>query len=1085
MEGQQSRRRQRLIERRLSLSACVLLLCVFLLVFFARWRAEIPANALLVNQVSADTLALSLNIDLGIAQQIVAYRNTHGGFSSVNELLGIPLFPKAQWPSLAERLSASHLDWHTANTTQFAAVLHIPLFEAARLAAFRDALLAQLSPERVRHLTPSFLIAKATLLDPTTTKPSLKNYLVRRPSTVFWHFWIVAGLLCLLLFLLPPWLRNRGRVFGDPFLVPLALLLSGFGVALLFSLRDPLRDSEDYLHHAYGIFLGVVLLVLCARITPERRRQWLQRYRYLWGLGAALLLLLLWLFGRGPGGVRVTLFGFQPVEIVRLLVVFFLASYLGERAADLAQRTSPQKGWKLPSLSDLGPVVVLFGFTLVLFLVIKDLGPGLLLFGAFILMLMLTTGSNGYLWIGLILTGLGSYIAYHFRIGVFPVRVDMWLHPWRNAHPQGMQLGQALWALGSGGWSGTGLGLGMPRVLPRGEDDLAFVAWSEEAGFIGALLVLLIFYALIARGLAIARRAIHSTDRALACGLTAILIMQVLLILGGVTGLTPLTGISLPFLCYGDSALLSSFVLIGLLLGISATPRRAEEAEPLHPALLSVSKKLELGVAFLLLGVIGLGRLGQTMVVQANRFATYPIYTPDRDGVVRAHYNPRLLAIAERIPRGSIYDRQGRVLATSSSAEILKLVPDRQRAVQLIAQHSRFYPIGPCAASLIGVANPAIGGPSGLEKAYDAVLRGYNHLSDLIQDYRAKDLPGYRPRKGGDLHLTIDAALQTIAYNALAAVADKLSGKGAFVVLQPTTGDVLAAVTLPSFNPNALTPTSYHQMLAGDNGGPLFNRALDGFYPPGSTLKVATAACALDHLPNALHIVVLCNRVATVRWHVGKKVYTRIVHDDPHDPAFGAITMPEAFRVSSNIYFATLATRIGPQMFHDSLQEDMGFSHVPPLADFYADLADLGYGQGRMLASPMEMAVLAASVANEGKRMKPRLVASLKTFRPGARSEEMPPMQVGQAMTAQTAAILQGLMRSVVTNGTAAGIFNDIAEPVAGKTGTAQTGLSGAKPHSWFIGFVQPYAFACVIENGGYGRSAAAIVCRNFLRRLY
>src|SRR5579875_3430602 len=174
---------------------------------------------------------------------------------------------------LAVRLSASHLDWHTANPTQFAAVLHIPFFQAERLVAFRDSLLTQLSPERVRRLTPPFLIEKATLLDPTV-KPLLKNYLVRRPSTVFWHFWIVAGLLCLLLFLLPPWLRNRGRVFGDPFLVPLAILLSGFGVALLFSLRDPLRDSEDYLHHAYGILLGTVLLVLCARIAPERRRQW-------------------------------------------------------------------------------------------------------------------------------------------------------------------------------------------------------------------------------------------------------------------------------------------------------------------------------------------------------------------------------------------------------------------------------------------------------------------------------------------------------------------------------------------------------------------------------------------------------------------------------------------------------------------------------------------------------------------------------------------------------------------------------------------------------------------------------------------
>lgn len=1085
MDGQQSKRRQRAIERLLGVWTFAVLLFAFVLVFFAKWRAEVPANALYVNAARADTLALSLNIDIETAQQLIAYREAHGGFSSVDALLHVPLFSEREATRLTQQLAASKLDWRTANASQLAAVLHIPPYQAKRLVSFRDAWLQSLSPVQSARENPATLLRQATLLNPQVVKPLLKPYLVRRPSTVLWHFWLSAALLGLLILFLPVWLRNRLHVGGDPFLLPLSLLLAGFGVVMLFSLRDPLRQPEDYLHHVYGVLIGLVLFMVFARLKLERRLQLLRRYQYLWGLGAALLLLLLWLFGKGPGGVRVTLFGFQPVEMVRLLVVFFLASYLGERAALLAEARGKSRRWSLPSFSDIGPIAVLFGLTLVLFLIIRDLGPGLLLFGAFILMLLLTTGRSGFLWGGFALMAIGGYLGYRLQIGVFPVRVDMWLHPWKNAHPQGMQLGQAFWAFGSGGWSGTGLGLGMPSVLPRGEDDLAFVAWSEEAGLAGALLVILIYYVLIVRGLAIGKRAVHPVDRALAYGLTSIWILQALLILGGVTGLTPLTGISLPFLCYGDSALLSSFVLVGLLRAISATPPHSQEVEGLRPSQRAWLQKLEWAIGALLIGGIGLVRLGQIQGWQADLYATYPIGTPDRDGIARAHYNPRLLMIAATIPRGSIYDREGRVLATSRASEILKLVPNRQRAVELIEEHARFYPLGPYAAPLIGVADPSVGGPSGLELTYNKELRGYKSLADLIHDYRRRNLPGYHPRVGENLTLTLDGPLQAIAYKALANIANKYDGKGAFVVLQPTTGDVLAAVTLPSFNPNSLNREVMRQLLSQARGGPLFNRATDGLYPPGSTLKVATAACALDHLPNALHIAVPCNRVATIRWRVGSHTYTRIVHDDPHDPAFGTIQLPEAFRVSSNIYFATLATRIGAQTFHDCLQEDMGFSHVPPLADFAADLADIGYGQGKMLATPLEMAILAASVANEGKRMRPRFVMAVRAPSEKGDINGMAPLQVGQAMTAQTAITLQGLMRQVVRSGTAQGVFTDLAVPVAGKTGTAQVGGVGHKPHSWFIGFVPPYAFACIVEHGGYGRSAAAVVCHDFLHRIY
>src|SRR5262249_50072838 len=152
----------------------------------------------------------------------------------------------------------------------------------------------------------------------------------------------------------------------------------------------------------------------------------------------------------------------------------------------------------------------------------------------------------------------------------------MWRSPFANAHPNGMQLGQAYWALASGGVEGSGLGLGMPETVPRSGSDLAFVSWVEETGMLGGWLALVVYVLLVWRGLRIALQTRNDFDRALAFGLTALLGLQSLLILAGVTGLLPLTGISLPFLSYGNSALVANFVLIGLLRGISAeTPGSA------------------------------------------------------------------------------------------------------------------------------------------------------------------------------------------------------------------------------------------------------------------------------------------------------------------------------------------------------------------------------------------------------------------------------------------------------------------------------------------------------------------------------
>ena len=399
-----------------------------------------------------------------------------------------------------------------------------------------------------------------------------------------------------------------------------------------------------------------------------------------------------------------------------------------------------------------------------------------------------------------------------------------------------------------------------------------------------------------------------------------------------------------------------------------------------------------------------------------------------------------------------------------------------------------------------------------IERGYNNDLRGYVKFADLLADYRNRNLPGYQSRKGCDLHLSIDANLQRevqqLLWKTASKMRDKTTGKpkdrAAFVLMTPQTGDVLVAATFPTFDPNFLTPELYKQLIIGPDAvleHPLIDRAIDGLYPPGSTIKVTTAACALENLQNALNFPVVCNQVSEViRWQAGGKTYAvHGIHDDKGDPAFGTITMRTGFVQSSNIYFATLAANLPAESFHAMLAGKMGFHRAPKQAAFDADLPYIGFGQGRMLATPLEMARLAGSVANDGQMLQARFLVSKVDPGKGAnnkdRVQDFNPTLLGPVMRPNTAATLRSMMHEVTTSGTAAGLFDGVSVPVCGKTGTAQNQQFDKEPHSWFIGFApyssreRPaparYAFACIVENGGYGKKVAGRLCADVLKKLF
>jgi peptidoglycan glycosyltransferase len=362
---------------------------------------------------------------------------------------------------------------------------------------------------------------------------------------------------------------------ADGILLGLAVLLNGIGFVVIARLdADLARYQSLWTAVAVGAFIVVLAVV--------RRVRDLERYRYTFALVGivALLLPVLPGLGREINGARLWVrlgpLNFQPGEAAKVALVIFLAAYLVEKRELLSVATRRVGPLMLPDPRHFAPLLAAWGASIVVMVREKDLGSSLLFFAVFLAMLYMATGRASYLGVGAGLFALGPSLAYTVFAHVHD-RVTTWLDPWPTASGRSFQLVQALFAFGSGGFAGTGLGLGSPGKIPNAPTDFVFAAIGEELGLLGTTGVLLVYLLLVGIGYRIAIRAEQPFLKLLAAGLTTILGMQTFIILGGVTRLIPLTGITLPFVSYGGSSLLANFVILALLLRVSdEVARRAE-----------------------------------------------------------------------------------------------------------------------------------------------------------------------------------------------------------------------------------------------------------------------------------------------------------------------------------------------------------------------------------------------------------------------------------------------------------------------------------------------------------------------------
>jgi cell division protein FtsW (lipid II flippase)/cell division protein FtsI/penicillin-binding protein 2 len=863
----------------------------------------------------------------------------------------------------------------------------------------------------------------------------------------------LAPLGLLLAFALAHVAARRFAPAADPALLPTAALLSGLGLAMLS--RLDVAEAGGDLAGAQSLWLlaGAAALVATLALVPSLER--LARFKYSIMLSGLVLLLLPAVVGREINGARLWLrvggMSFQPAEVAKILVVLFLAAYLAENREVLSVSTRRVFGVWLPPARQLAPLVVMWAVSLVVLVAEKDLGSSLLFFGVFLAMVQVATGRPAYTLAGAVLFAAGAagaYLAFaHVR-----ARVGIWLDPFADPAGAGYQLVQSLFSLGAGGLTGTGLGRGFPDRIPYVATDFIFSAIGEELGLLGGVAVVTAYLVLCLRGLATAVRARSGMASLTAAGLVASLGLQVFVIVGGVTRLIPLTGITLPFVSYGGSSVLSNFVLLGLLMRAGdgapedGAERPAAQGGPLGRT--ALVRRLT-GLAWLVVALVGALVINLTwiQVVSAPALAANPVNTRGLEKELRAE-------------RGAIMTRDGVVLA---------------RSVPAGGRYRRTYPAGSLAAHVVGYYSARYG-RSGVEAAANDVLAGHSAFTDVRS---AMDEALGTPPAGNDIVLTIDSRVQAAAERALA------GRRGACVAIDPRTGEVLALASSPTYEP-ASVDASWAQLSKGGAAAPLVDRALSSVYPPGSTFKVVTLTGALAAGVAGPSTVYGGPAVLEIG---GGKV------TNFEGGGYGSVTLEKATASSVNTVFAQVADQLGAERLVATAR-GFGFDKATPFALPVTpsimsapesmtrwETAWAGVGQpvgaGAVkgpVATPLEMALVAAGIANGGVVMEPRLLGPVTG--PSGETIVAPTAFTAwtKACDPAVAALVRDMMVGVVKSGsgTRAAIKG---VRVAGKTGTAEVG-KGIATHAWFIAFAPAdapvVAVAIVLENAGVGGRVAA-----------
>ena len=759
-----------------------------------------------------------------------------------------------------------------------------------------------------------------------------------------WAHWL-GYLVWLVLFTLINHRTKRFLPERDPYLLPIAGLLSGWGMLTISRLA-----SSFGLRQSAWLLVALVLLLLGLRLPGDLR--FLQRYKYLWLTSGLLLTALTLIFGTNPlgSGPRLWLgccgIYLQPSEPLKLLLIIYLSAYLADRQLYLLtlknDNRSPTEKRRFVLFPLLVPSLIMTGLAILLLIVQRDLGTASVFIFLYATIVYLASGLRRVLWSSLAALLLAGVIGY-FLFDVVQLRVDAWLNPWVDPSGRSYQIVQSLLAAASGGLFGRGPGMGNPGLVPVPHSDFIFVAIAEEAGLVGALALIGLLAVLLGRGINTALKTPTTFHRLLAAGLTAYLVGQSILIIGGNLRLLPLTGVTLPFVSYGGSSLVTSYLSLLLLVVISNQPGKKPVTQ------FNTKPYLNLGI-FLILGLAGLAVVAGWWGVQRG-----PDLLTRTDNARRA--------IADRyVRRGSLLARDNQVLAETSGQP-------GSLARQVLY---------PALGAIIGYTHP-IYGQAGLEASLDPYLRGTQGNPGLRVWW--DHLLYGQPPPGLDVRLSLDLGLQQKA--------DELLGDhaGGLVLLDAKSGEILAMASHPTFDANQLDQT-WPDLVSNPNS-PFLNRATQGLYPIGAALGPVLLGRsqedgALPSLPEDLG------------YDYGNLQWTCTNLDEQSDQP---TDWGNAISSGCPGAVASLGRSLGTEEL-SRLFSEAGFFEAPqldlptlsqnaPASLSDADQAALGiFGtssepSASLRVSPLQMSLAAAALSNQGERPVPRLVSAVNTPQAG------------------------------------------------------------------------------------------------------
>ena len=694
----------------------------------------------------------------------------------------------------------------------------------------------------------------------------------------------------------------------DPFILPVIAFLSGLGLMTIWRLFPSLGMRQT-------IWVALSSIVIALGFHFPAFIGYLRRYKYIWlllGLGLTGLTIVLGTNPLGGGSTRwLQLFGihFQPSEPLKLLLIAFLAGYFTDRLS-----TSERK------LEDILPTIIVMGIAVLLLVFQRDLGTATIFLLIYLTMLFTSQGNKWVILISPILFIVAG-VAGYFYIDVVRIRIDTWLNPLGDPTGASYQIIQSVVAIAEGNMIGTGPGLGSPGLIPVSVSDFIFSAIAEELGFLGVTIIILLLIFLIYRGLQIAIQTNNSFHRYLTLGIIFYFGVQSILIIGGNIGLLPLTGVTLPFVSYGGSSLLVSFIGALILLTISHQSNSVD-----HVPQINLPRFVTVGSLLIF-----------TLIIEI--LATSLLSFWFNSTLTNRPENPRWIIHDRFSERGDILDRNNQIIITNTGE-----IGDFQRT----SAHIPLYPV-------IGYSHP-IFGQTGIEAAMFPYLRGKTGYPYSTQFWH--NLLYNQPPPGLNIRLTIDLDIQRSA-NQL------LEGQiGAIVLMNANSGEIISMASHPYFNAAELQ--LIWEDLVTDEDAPLVNRATQGLYPPGAVLFPFTVTAQ----PNILEQF----DPETDFSHLGRNLGCVF---QPQRPLNWTTIMTNGCQ---DLQLA-LAEIIGPELLSDMYQR-LGFYtsprlHLPVAEAVEPDLTDLTafyLGEANFRVSPLQVAMAASALTNFGYLPGPRIV---------------------------------------------------------------------------------------------------------------